>query len=78
MNGATYLRAGGFCEMAHGEDRALYEAAVLAGGTVFHDRSVHVVTSGRREARAPLGFSSALSAIERTVGARGPLAAEIA
>ena len=72
MSGTTYRRAGGFSELAHGEDRAIYEAAVLAGGNVFRDRSVHVVTSGRRKARAPLGFSSALSSMERTiaVGAR--------
>ena len=78
MNGATYLRAGGFCELAHGEDRALYEAAVLAGGVAFHDRSVHVVTSGRRKARAPLGFSSALASIERTVAVGPPPTAEMA
>jgi glycosyltransferase involved in cell wall biosynthesis len=78
MNAKTYLRAGGFSALAHSEDRALYEAAVSLGGLVFHDPSVRVVTSARRVARAPLGFSSALSSIERTGAVRAPLTAEIA
>jgi hypothetical protein len=78
MNGSTYLRAGGFSALAHSEDRALYEAAVSLGGLVVHDQSVRVVTSARREARAPLGFSSALSSIERTGTVRAHLTPEIA
>jgi hypothetical protein len=77
INATTYVRAGGFSELAYGEDRALYEAAVASGGLAFHDQLVRVVTSARREGRAPLGFSSALSAVERTGAVPAPMIAEI-
>ena len=45
-------------------DRALYQAIVDSGGLAYHDSDVKVITSGRRQARAPMGFSHALTAID--------------
>ncbi len=67
IDAATYLDAGGFAEMPTGEDRDLFERAVGVGAVVRHDPQVRVVTSSRREARAPKGFAHALSSIEATI-----------
>ncbi len=67
MSAATYLDAGGFAELATGEDRDLFERAVALGAVVRHDPRVHVGTSGRRGAHAPGGFAHTLSAIESLV-----------
>jgi hypothetical protein len=63
LNGGIYLEAGGFPTLCTGEDRALYQAALARGAVAHHDRSAPVTTSGRREARAPLGFAHALTVI---------------
>ena len=68
IDGATYLEVGGFAELPTGEDRDLFERTVALGAVVRHDPQVRVVTSGRREARAPQGFAHALSSIELTIG----------
>jgi hypothetical protein len=76
IDGETYLMAGGFAELPTGEDRDLFERAVALGAVVRRDPQVRVVTSGRREARAPRGFAHALTSIEsmiaRTTGADQP------
>jgi glycosyltransferase involved in cell wall biosynthesis len=60
----SYLRAGGFPSILTGEDRALHDAIVDLGGHVHYAKDAKVTTSGRRLARAPLGFAQALSLIE--------------
>jgi hypothetical protein len=67
IDAAIYLATGGFEALATGEDRSLFERAVLLGAVVRHDPLIRVVTSGRREARAPLGFAHALTSIEARI-----------
>ena len=64
FNALAYVDAGGFTAQATGEDRALYHAIVARGGRTHYDSVVKVVTSGRRHARAPMGFSYALTSVE--------------
>jgi glycosyltransferase involved in cell wall biosynthesis len=64
FNGRAYLDSGGFPRLCSGEDRALYRAIVARGGRAVEDRDARVVTSARTQARAPLGFSSALSFLD--------------
>jgi glycosyltransferase involved in cell wall biosynthesis len=61
---AAYLKAGGFTAAPAGEDRALVAALTLAGDRVLRTGSVTVVTSARREARAPRGFSHYLAELD--------------
>jgi len=63
FNAATYLEAGGFEPLDTGEDRALHRALVNLGALSHYDSAVRVVTSARRQARAPLGFAHALDII---------------
>ena len=67
IDAATYLEAGGFEDLPTGEDRNLFEKAVALGASIRHDPSVRVVTSSRREARAPRGFAHALTVVEAAV-----------
>jgi glycosyltransferase involved in cell wall biosynthesis len=62
----AYFEAGGFQPLASGEDRALYRSVLTIGARAHHDSVVKVVTSARRNARAPLGFAHALNAVEAT------------
>jgi hypothetical protein len=64
FNAQMYLTAGGFAGVHTGEDRALHRAILDAGGRAHEDVTLRVVTSGRRQARAPLGFAHALSAFD--------------
>ena len=61
---AAYLKAGGFPGTPTAEDDALVAALTSAGGRVLRTAAVTVVTSARREARAPLGFSHYLADLE--------------
>jgi glycosyltransferase involved in cell wall biosynthesis len=61
---AAYLRAGGFSHLPTAEDRALVAALTASGGRVRRTRALAVVTSARREARAPHGFSDYLAELE--------------
>lgn len=67
INGQAYLDAGQFEQLTSGEDRALLTAAGAVGARCHYDRSVPVVTSARRHARAPHGFASALQRVEEQV-----------
>jgi hypothetical protein len=60
----VYVDAGGFTARVTGEDRALYHAIVARGARTHHDSVAKVVTSGRRQGRAPMGFSFALTSVE--------------
>jgi glycosyltransferase involved in cell wall biosynthesis len=64
FNARMYLNVGGFATVRTGEDRALHRAILQAGGHTHHDMELRVVTSGRRTARAPLGFAHALTSFD--------------
>ena len=61
---ADYLQVGGFPDIATGEDRALVAALTAAGSRVHYTRALPVVTSARRDARAPHGFSDYLADLD--------------
>lgn len=65
-----YLAVGGFEPVPAHEDQRLHRALLAAGAVGHHDRSVPVVTSARRVARAPAGFAHALALIESGLPAR--------
>jgi glycosyltransferase involved in cell wall biosynthesis len=67
FNAQMYLDAGGFASVGTGEDRALHQAILGAGGRALEDMELRVITSGRRLARAPLGFAHALSSFDDNV-----------
>lgn len=60
---AAYLAAGGFSPSPTAEDHALVDSLTAAGRRVLRTTEVSVVTSARRRARAPLGFSHLLSTL---------------
>ena len=61
---AAYLEAGGFPDMPTAEDRALVAALTANGSRVRRTRALSVVTSARREGRAPHGFSHYLTELD--------------
>jgi hypothetical protein len=58
---AAYLEAGGFPDAPTAEDHALIAALTAVGSRVLRTCTVTVVTSARRAARAPRGFSHYLA-----------------
>ena len=60
---AAYLAAGGFRPARTAEDHALVSALAAAGRQVLRTTAVSVVTSARRRARAPHGFSQLLAGL---------------
>jgi glycosyltransferase involved in cell wall biosynthesis len=64
VRAAAYLEAGGFPEVPTGEDRALVAALTAAGARVYRTRALPVVTSARRDARAPGGFGDYLADLD--------------
>lgn len=67
FSAAAYLAAGGFPALATSEDVALVAALTDTQARLAWLAQPAVVTSARRTARAPLGFSSFLRALERDV-----------
>jgi glycosyltransferase involved in cell wall biosynthesis len=67
-NAEIYLASGGFRPIESSEDRDLCRRLQALGAVVHFDSSVPVVTSARRDARAPLGFAHALSEVEGQLG----------
>jgi glycosyltransferase involved in cell wall biosynthesis len=63
----TYVRAGGWSELATGEDHDLWRRISDSKGVKLSDAKLRVLTSGRRIGRAPSGFAEALSAWDRAV-----------
>ena len=63
FSAAAYLEAGGFGPGVTAEDHALVRALTSAGSRILRTTTVSVVTSARRCARAPQGFSQLLSAL---------------
>jgi glycosyltransferase involved in cell wall biosynthesis len=66
---AAYLAAGGFPDRPTAEDHALVESLTSGGSRVLRTSAVTVVTSARRAARAPHGFSGYLRELEAEVDA---------
>jgi glycosyl transferase family 2 len=60
IRASAYLAAGGFRPLRTAEDHALLAAATEAGCPVVQAGDLTVQTSGRRQARAPRGFSHLL------------------
>jgi hypothetical protein len=68
FNAQKYLAVGGFNPSRVSEDRELCAAIEARRAVIHYDSSVRVVTSARRDARAPLGFAHALNLIEMSFG----------
>jgi glycosyltransferase involved in cell wall biosynthesis len=62
----AYLAAGGFSSSPSAEDHALVASLHAAGSRILRTTKVNVVTSARRRARAPHGFSHLLSTLAAT------------
>jgi hypothetical protein len=78
FNAQMYLAAGGFASLGTGEDRALHQAILAEGGRALENVDLRVITSGRRLARAPLGFAHALSSFDDTMQDAQPIPAHAA
>jgi glycosyltransferase involved in cell wall biosynthesis len=63
---SSYLRAGGFPALVTAEDHALVAALTAAGSRVLRTRTLPVLTSARRDSRAPGGFGDYLARLEAT------------
>ena len=63
---SAYLDAGGFPALPTAEDHALVAALTAGGSRVLRTRALPVVTSARRESRAPHGFSHYLTQLDAT------------
>jgi cellulose synthase/poly-beta-1,6-N-acetylglucosamine synthase-like glycosyltransferase len=61
---SAYLAAGGFPAEPTAEDHALVSALTACGSRVLRTRTLPVVTSARRESRAPRGFSQYLAQLD--------------
>jgi glycosyltransferase involved in cell wall biosynthesis len=61
---AAYLMAGGFPAVPTAEDHALIAALTAGGSRVLRTRALPVITSARRESRAPHGFSRYLTELD--------------
>jgi glycosyltransferase involved in cell wall biosynthesis len=61
---SAYLMADGFPPVPTAEDHALVAALAAGGSRVLRTRALPVVTSARREARAPHGFSDYLTDLD--------------
>jgi glycosyltransferase involved in cell wall biosynthesis len=64
FSGSAYLAAGGFPPLRSGEDRSLCRLLLENGAQWHRDSSARVVTSARRDARAPEGFADALATLD--------------
>jgi glycosyltransferase involved in cell wall biosynthesis len=63
VRASAYLAAGGFPSVPTAEDHALV-TALAARGPVLRTRALPVITSARRQARAPHGFSHYLAELD--------------
>lgn len=64
---SAYLAASGFPPSHTAEDHALVDSLAAAGRQILRTTDVSVLTSARRQARAPRGFSHLLSTLAATV-----------
>jgi glycosyltransferase involved in cell wall biosynthesis len=70
VSAEAYRRVGGFRALASSEDVALVEALERSGASIAWSAAPRVVTSARRNFRAPLGFGATLERIELESGMR--------
>lgn len=78
VSASAFQIAGGFLNLATGEDVALVEALKDSGAKIAWSRAPRVVTSARQDYRAPGGFGATLGRMHRLrqwADVRGPLAA---
>ena len=68
ISAQAYRRCGGFLPLACGEDVALVDALAAAGHRIAWQARPLVLTSARRYARAPGGFSKFLQQLEQEAG----------
>ena len=61
---AAYLRAGGFPCVPTAEDRALISALTATGSRIRRTGGLTVITSARRDSRAPHGFGDYLAGLD--------------
>ena len=61
----AYWGVGGFRALRTGEDVELIERFEAAGLSIHRDRNLSVVTSDRKDARAPGGFAQHLRNLSR-------------
>lgn len=61
FRGSYFLRAGGWSDLATGEDHDLWKRLSQVGARRKSVSHIEVLTSGRRVGRAPLGFAEALA-----------------
>ncbi len=64
LTGAAYKAVGGMPPLAAAEDHALWAGLHRAGRRALAVGNLPVITSGRREGRAPLGFSGLLRRLD--------------
>jgi glycosyltransferase involved in cell wall biosynthesis len=64
IRASAYLKAGGFPAVPTAEDHGLVAALTAGGSRVLRTRSLTVVTSARRTARAPHGFGHYLAELD--------------
>lgn len=64
LTAAAYRASGGFRGLVTAEDHALVQALEETGQRILRTSEVSVVTSARRQARAPLGFGHLLASLE--------------
>jgi glycosyltransferase involved in cell wall biosynthesis len=65
VRGSTYQQIGGVAGLPLAEDHALVDALEAHAARIARPSSLRVITSGRRESRAPGGFSDFLRVLER-------------
>lgn len=65
VSASAYERAGGFQALESSEDVALVSALVSTGSTIAWSAAPRVVTSSRRQFRAPGGFGARLLQVEQ-------------
>jgi len=70
----AYLRAGGFQPLQSSEDVALVNALIASGAQVAWSASPRVVTSARRNFRAPDGFGATLLRVDAQATQSGKVA----
>ena len=75
VSAAAYQRAGGFAALTSSEDVALVEALQRTGARIAWSAAPRVVTSARRQYRAPEGFGAALAEAAHQAAHHGALAA---
>lgn len=64
VRASAYLTAGGFPPTPTGEDHALVAALTADGSRILRTGTLPVITSARRDSRAPGGFGDYLAALD--------------